>query len=225
MIDLVVAGQFALDTALAEWRRRVVDPPRKTWDDPAWAPSRARIDGYIRGPGGLGWSRCSLTVAAYRRDGDFEWCGAFAAHAWRAAGLDPELARIYWSSTYRLDRYGRRKVAFGTPRELRLRRRLDGRVRSCLVVAPETTLEDVERWMPRAGDVLLVDTTGAWGYGHHVTLVERVEGATAFTVEGNATGRGPDGSTYQGVIRRERPMSTWRRFIRPAPEDLTERAS
>lgn len=221
-MDLVTAGQHALATARDLWARRIVDPPRSTWRDPAWDESRLAIDSMIRGPGGLGWSRCSPLLREYRRDGDYEWCGAFAAACWRAAGLDPELARMYWSSTYRLDRYGSRRVAFWTPGELRLRKRLTGEGRAYLRVGPETTLEEVERWGPRAGDILLVDTVGGWSYGHHVTIVERMDGVLAHTVEGNATGTGPDGSTYQGVIRRTRDLSTWRRFIRPALLDLTE---
>jgi len=222
MADIIEAGQQALAVARALWELHVADPPRSTWRDPAWDASRLLIDGMIRGPQGLGWSRCSALVKAYRHDGDYEWCGAFAARCWRAAGLDPALARVYWSSTYRLDRYGSRRVAFWTPGELALRRRLKGEGRAYLQVRPETTLEDVERWGPRAGDVLLVDTVGGWSYGHHVTIVERVEGATAYTYEGNATGRAPDGSTIQGVVRQARPMSTWRRFIRPDAADLTE---
>lgn len=220
--DLAAAGQLALDTALATWRRRIVDPPRRSLHDPAYEDDRAAIDAMIRARAGLGWARCSTLRREYRRDGDYEWCGAFAATCWRAAGLDPELARVYWSSTYRLDRYGSRRIAFGSPGELRLRKRLPGDGRGFFRMTPEMTSEDVERWGPRAGDVLLVDTVGGWSYGHHVTLVERVEGATAYTVEGNATGTGPDGTIYQGVIRRTRDMSTWRRFIRPALGDLTE---
>lgn len=224
MIDLVEAGQDALSHAIATWRRRIVDPPRSTWQDPAWTESRHAIDTMIRSADfGLGWSRCSALVKAYRRDGDYEWCGAFAAWCWRAAGLDADLARVYWSSTYRLDKYARGKIAFGTPGELALRRRLPATERGCLVVRPETTLLEVEAWGPRAGDVLLVDTTGAWGYGHHVTIVDRVVGTVAHTIEGNATGTGHDGTTYQGVVAQRRKMHTWRRFIRPAPGDLTER--
>lgn len=223
-MDLVTAGQLALDTALAEWRRRIVDPPRRTWEDSAWTPSRVRIDGYIRGAMGLNWGRCSPTVAAYRRDGDFEWCGAFASWAWRHAGLDPELAEVYWSSTYRLDRYARRLRAFPTPRNFRLAARLDGAGRLYLPFDGATTYEDLERFAPRAGDVLIVNGRG---YGQHITLVERwdAELGAMHTVEGNATGRGPDGTIYQGVVRQLRRWSSFRRLIRPALSDLTGAAT
>lgn len=217
------AGRIALSTALATWGQRIVDPPRRTWQDPAYVASRLAIDGTIRGPLGLGWSRCSALRKEYQRDGDFEWCGAFAAFAWRHAGLDPALAEVYFSSTYRLDKYGRRAVAFGSPRELLLRRRLPGDGRVCHVFRPETTTEDVEVMNPQPGDILLVDTVGGWAYGHHVTIVERwdPELASFRTVEGNATGRLPDGTIAQGVVRQLRPLSVARRLIRPAPGDLT----
>lgn len=218
---LVTAGQQALDAALGFWGQRIVDPPRSTWREPAWDRSREAIDRMIRGKGGLGWSRCSPLVGAYRHDGDFEWCGAFAATAWRTAGLDPELAAVYWSSTYRLDKYAQRALAFGSPRELRLRRRVTGLGRKYLPFGPETTFDDVSRFGPRAGDVLIVNGKG---YGQHITLVEAWEPELgAFrTVEGNATGRGPDGTVYQGVTKNLRPFAVCRRLIRPTAGDLTE---
>ncbi|MCC6625404.1 MAG: CHAP domain-containing protein [Deltaproteobacteria bacterium] len=222
-MDLVAAGQRALDTAIAEWNRRVVDPPRRTWEDGAWTPSRTAIDGYIRSRMGLDWPRCSWVppVVAYRRDGDFEWCGAFAAWCWRHAGLDPELAYIYWSSTYRLDRYARRAVAFGSLRERRLRARLDGLGRLYLPFEADTTYDDVERFAPRAGDVLIVNGIGV---GQHITIVESWDPDLGGfrTVEGNATGRGPDVTLYQGVVKQLRRFHTCRRLIRPAASDLTE---
>lgn len=221
-IDIIDAGRQARDVALSLWGRHIVDPPRSTWRDPAWDASRYAIDDMIRGPMGLGWSRCSSAppIKAYRHDGDYEWCGAFAAQCWRAVGLAPELARLYWSSTYRLDRYGSRRTAFWTPGEARTRKAYPGADRAYLQVRPETTLEDVERWGPRAGDILLVDTVSGWDYGHHVTIVGRVEGVVAHTIEGNATGRAPSGDVVQGVVRQTRHMRTWRRFIRPGASDL-----
>lgn len=226
MDQLEHAGQVALNACLWQWGQRVVDPPYRTWREPVWDKSREAIDGFIRGDLGLGWSRCSLATKEYSHDGDFEWCGAFAAHGWRCAGLDPVLADVYWSSTYRLDKYGRRGLAFGSLREIKLRRRLWGADRKYLKMTPETELDAVLTWGPRAGDILLVDTSGTWRskwpYGHHVTMIERVEDDVAYTVEGNATGRGPDGTIYQGVIKAQRKYNTWRRFIRPGLTDLTD---
>lgn len=218
------AGERALNNAGSIHAMRIVDPPRRTWQDPAWDFSRSRIDAMIRGSKGLGWSRCSALVKAYRRDGDFEWCGAFAAACWREAGLDPVLAEVYWSSTYRLDRYAQGKLAFGSPRELALRKRLPATGRSYLAFGPDTTYEDVETFGgdgARAGDVLIVNGSG---YGQHITLVERwaPELGAFITYEGNATGKGPDGTTYQGVVRQVRKFADCRRLIRPALTDLTE---
>lgn len=224
MSDLVARGKLALSQAVALWNRRIVDPPRSTWREPVYDVSREAIDQMIRSAeSGLGWSRCSALVKAYRHDGDYEWCGAFAARCWRTAGLNADLANLYWSSTYRLSRYGQGKIAFGTPRELSLRSRFPSASRACLFIRPETTLEDVARFGPRAGDVLLIDSVGVKEpYGHHVTMVDAYDGVICHTIEGNATGRGCDGTTYQGVVRRERPMKEWRVFIRPAMSDLSE---
>jgi hypothetical protein len=219
-------GELALSVALETWGKRIVDPPRRTWADAVYDESRLAIDAMIRGPMGLSWSRCSPFRKEYRRDGDFEWCGAFAAWCWRHAGLDPQLAEIYFSSTYRLDRYASRKLAFGTPREVMLRRRLpgDGRVRH--VFGPDSTVEDVEEMKPQPGDILLVDTVGGWSYGHHVTIVERWDPELgAFrTVEANATGRLPDGTIAQGVVRQLRRLEVCRRLIRPPSGDLVNGA-
>lgn len=237
-MDLVAAGQRALDTARSLWAQRIVDPPRSTWQDSRWRDSRAAIDTMIRGADGLGWPRCSWVppVVAYRHDGDFEWCGAGAAYCWRVgAQLDPEVANIYWASTYRLNCYGHRAVAFGSLAELRLRRRIDGAGRQVLRIALErdsakrlrptaATLDQVLAWGPRAGDILTIDTTGLpkWRIGHHICLVDRLEGEVIHTYEANATGTGPDGTVYQGFVRGERPLRQWRRLFRPGECDIAQ---
>jgi len=242
-MDLVAAGQRALDVARSLWAQRIVDPPRSTWQDARWRDSREAIDTMIRGRTGLGWPRCSWVppVVAYRHDGDYEWCGAGAAYCWRVgAGLDPELAHLYWSSTYRLDRYARRAFAFWSLRERALVKRLDGAGRKVLDVAlvadsakrlrpVGSTLDQVMAWGPRAGDILTIDTTGRakWRIGHHVCIVEELDARrqVIHTYEANATGTGPDGTVYQGFVRGERPLREWRRLIRPGDGDLTEARS
>lgn len=239
-MDLVAAGQKALDACLALWSQRIVDPPRQSIHDPAYDDDRAAIDRLIRTTAGIDWRRCSDLVEAYRHDGDFEWCGAFASAGWRAAGLDQELAQVYFSSTYRLDRYGSEGLAFGTAREKRLVKRCAG-ASAYLRLDEKSTPADVAAFGARAGDILLVGSKRGkkrYPMGSHVTVVERTRvdenGVLWFdTVEGNATGRLPDGTRAQGVVRQSRRLGlpaaanldTYyaRRLIRPALADLTVR--
>lgn len=236
-MDIAAAGTAALDIARSLWAQRIVDPPRRTWEDSRWRESREAIDTMIRSRTlGIGWSRCSVLVPAYRHDNDYEWCIAFAARCWRPQGLDAELARIYFASTYRLSAYGRRALAFGTPAEFRVRKRIDASGRAMFAmrtvktrgrVSTTSTIDEVMAWGPRAGDILTIDSVAGWHYGHHGCLVERVDpiAQVAHTFEGNATGTGPDGTVYQGVVRGVRPLREWRRFYRPGAGDLTGASS
>jgi len=211
---LVDAGRVALSRGLLAWHAGVQEPTRKAWKDPAFADDRAWIDATIRTADGLGWSRCSPLVSAFRWDGDFEWCGAFAAYCWaRAVTLD--VRRRYYASTYRLDRYGKHRRAFAE----RVPAVAEWQRRAYLAIGGDGL--EVDEFGPRAGDILIVG--GAPGsYGTHITIVERwdSDAETFSTVEGNATGRGPKGDRYQGVVRRERDLSECRRLIRPGLCDL-----
>lgn len=174
----VTPGGVALDWAIQEWGRVVREP----------APGRPRgahlIDGYIRGALGLGWPSAATGPGdsqAYERNGQFEWCGAFAARAWGAAGLDAEVRRLRLPSTYRL---GSTEARHGPP----------------LLRVP------LDRLQP--GDVLVV-TDGRKAWGTHVTLVQAVRPSEGlvFTVEGNARGKLGDGSVGEGVVLRTRPLA------------------
>lgn len=212
MMDLAHAGRVALSTGLLAWQRGIMDPTRKAWGDPAFADDRAFIDACIRSDNGLGWGKCSTFVEAYRWDGDFEWCGAFAAYCWHAS-LRLDVRRRYFPSTYRLDRYGQHRRAFleAVPTEYPFARRRYARL--------DGDAEDVELFAPRAGDILVVNGKG---YGEHICIVERWDLAsmTFETVEGNATGRGPSGERYQGVVRQTRALKDCRRLIRPGLCDM-----
>lgn len=212
MTDLEHAGRVALNTGLLAWQRGIMDPIRKAWGDPAFADDRAFIDACIRSDDGLGWSSCSTVVKSYRWDGDYEWCGAFAAYCWHAS-IPLAIRRRYFPSTYRLDRYGRHKRAFAEAVPvvpLSMRRKY---------LAIDGDADDVDAFAPRAGDILIVNGRG---YGQHITIVESWDPITCVfrTVEGNATGEGPDGQRHQGVVRQTRPLSVCRRLIRPGLCDL-----
>jgi|ETNvirnome_2_130_1030620.scaffolds.fasta_scaffold03141_8 hypothetical protein len=165
-------GTVVVATALAEWERVVREPRGEA----------NRVDEYIRGDLGLGWSTADAINwtpnAPYTRNGMFQWCGAFAAFCWGTAGLraDP-VRKKSWASTVRLYKW-----AQGSER---------------VVSVPDGLLP---------GDVVIV-TRGKKKQGEHICLVERVDldAKLVHTIEGNARGRGGDGEVFEGVIRRTRP--------------------
>jgi hypothetical protein len=208
------AGELALERALAEWKRDVVDPPRRSLNDPLFDDDRKAIDDYIRNGAQLG-GVSNPGKFVYQKDGDYEWCGAFHAHCWEPF-IQPDLRQLYWPSTYRLDCYGRYVAGFSSANAKATaakypRPAADGR--KYLKLTATSKPADVEAFGPRPGDILLVGFAPGYGYGSHVTLVERWDpvASVLHTIEGNATGIGPDGSRRQGVIKHQRPLGT------PAP--------
>lgn len=146
----------------------------------------------------------------YDADGDAEWCGAFAAFCLISSGVRPELVRQKsppesggLGSTYRLH---------------------------CLAKAAPGRLISLASDL-RPGDVVSVGRPGKVKWGEHIVIcTERPtpfdEASTFATVEGNATGAGPGGLRYEGVVRRSRPVmpsSSAKGFIfgfRPLPGDF-----
>ncbi len=227
---LIAAGLEAVRAAAYAWSRPVVEPRVRgeERDSARW------IDNIIRTPKGLDWA----WLGEHEAFDSYEWCGAFAAHCWGAAGLSLDLRRLYWSSTSRLDAYARYGVHFGTSNEDRVRaaypRPEDASMRRRrLVLDEDSTPEDVDAWAPRAGDILLVGAAGS-RMGTHICLVESwdPEHGIFRTLEGNARGRFPDRDRpgRQGVVRQERKvglargesrkMYHARRLIRPSVLDL-----
>lgn len=241
MGELEEAGRIALRTAVEAWERGIVDPPRRGTGDEA---SRAFIDAIGRTDAGT-----ASGGKPYRRDGDREWCGDFAAYCWGAAGLSLELRSLYFASTYRLDRYAQYRAAFTgySKREPGIMERF-ARLPSCdrashaledcdlhrryLQLDDKTTVAQVYAFRPRAGDILIVGA-GSPTYGTHICIVESFDANRRVftTIEGNATGLQPDGQTRQGVVRQTRPLGLKvggvgyhaRRLIRPSLADLVTR--
>lgn len=120
----------------------------------------------------------------YHADGDAEWCGAFAAFCLIASGVRPELLRQKSppeaggaGSTYRLH-------------SLCV---LDERRR---IVSPDDL---------HMGDVVCVGRKGRTRYGEHIVVAcDPPKNGTFETLEGNASGSGPNGNRYEGVVRRSR---------------------
>lgn len=234
MITIEQAGIIARDAAIAAWQRHVIEP-RKRGEHPE---SATWIDSIIRTPAGLDWSWVADT---FDRDGEYEWCGAFAAHAWSHAGLDLDLRRLYYSSTSRLAVHAIYQPHFGTPNEREIMARFprptnpDAR-RVRILLDERSTFDSLGDFIPRAGDILLVGTIGS-RMGTHVCLVDEWDPVQriAHTIEGNARGTFPDGRNTaaitrgdQGVVRQRRPLGARagypyhiRRIIRPSIHDLT----
>jgi hypothetical protein len=195
------------------------------------------IDTMIRSDKGLGWT----WEDPYEANGDYAWCGAFAARCYRAAGLSPLLALAYFSSTYRLARYGRYAQSVNhdlTDVELEfesvddvplllMQDDFDG------VTGPVTDTFNVRNWhvannAMRAyaeptvsniepGDILLINFTGKRSYGDHVTIAASYpnpQTGLVMTFEGNAKGFGPNMKTREGVViwlRNLRKGKRWRK--------------
>jgi hypothetical protein len=167
------------ERALGEWGLDVHEPPGPNWQ---------RIDAYIRGAEGLGWPSAALAGSKdsreYTRDGQFQWCGAFAAWAW-GLKLTAAIRRHHLASTYRLHVWSAETARRLKPEEL-----TPGDIAVVGPVGPKTK---------------------AWGA--HVVLVTappRIHkgSLSVETVEGNAVGRGPGGGRFQGVIRHVRPFGS-----------------
>ena len=94
-------GKQAVDIARREWALDVREPV--TGVGPFGAD---RIDAYIRGPFGLTWGGADVSDLSdpvpYTRDGQFEWCGAFAAWVLGQVGLSRTVRKRHLASTYRL---------------------------------------------------------------------------------------------------------------------------
>jgi hypothetical protein len=213
---LVVAGQIAVCEAKNAWCKNIVDDLNDT-------RSIGLIDPLIRTDLGIGWT----WEEPYR--GNFQWCGTFAAFAWRSM-IALATRRSFFSSNYRLDRWARYQSFEQTPNP----RPSVGPYRSFLELDEKSTATDVLGFGgtdPRPGDILLVGGVNT-AYGKHITIVESYNASSGVftTLEGNGTGLGPNGVRQHGVVRATRriglstgaPQTTYfaRRLIRPAPADL-----
>lgn len=212
---LRASGEEAVARALALWDLDIYDPKRD--DESANADyCKKKITDFIHE--GCAWRHHE----AYEGDGDFQWCLAFAWYCW--PDIRDAIRTVYAASTYRVDRFGSYRSAFGEPNPMptdmshaRLYMRCD----------EKTRVEDLP-WKPRAGDFALVGKKP--GYGTHGVLVEHFdeEHGLLYTIEGNAFGDGPNGEHQQGVVRQVRPFGAYakkgehivRRVVRPGLDDL-----
>lgn len=220
---LVDAGEDAVKRAIAAWESDIADYGQ---DDQH--PDAVRCNSFIStcirgtrtGHEGLDWK----WERPYAGDGDFEWCGAFAAWCW--AEVKAPLRKLYFASTLRLDRYASYRSYNGEENK--------GKGRVYVKLDEHSTAKDVaDIWRP--GDILIIGparpknaaAAASWhDYGNHICIVESFDEAAGFfhTIEGNGNGKGPHGEKQQGVVKGIRNLGGpgWhaRRLIRPSIEDL-----
>ncbi|MGA1738749.1 MAG: hypothetical protein ACO4AM_05660 [Candidatus Nanopelagicaceae bacterium] len=186
-------AQAALDATLraeGEWELDVTEPGL------GGAHGADRINVYISGSDGLQWPDANMKkdgANPYEKNGDFAWCGAFAAYCW--ATLKPSIRKSTFPSTYRLWRdWQSRRIPASNMRA--------GDI--VVVWNDSATAEDREK-KP---------------YGQHITIC-RQPGADSYTTwEGNARATGPDGRYREGVGTRERELSNVAVVYRPQASDL-----
>lgn len=179
--EVQAAAAVALERAQAEFERDVTEP--------GLGGDWQRIDLYIRGDEGLQWS----WEEPYTRNGQFAWCGAFAAQCW--ASLLPQIRKKTFPSTYRLWRdWQARRVP------------VEGMQPGDIVVVFNDSASAADRQ--------------AKPYGQHITICKELAGDAYVTYEGNARAYGPNGDYREGVGSRERALSSIAAVYRPQAQDL-----
>ncbi len=165
----------AIARGLAEWEQTIIDPDR-------------RINTYIRTQAGIGWA----WEKSYEKNGQFAWCGAFAAFCWTAVKLDlrkkifPSCYRLYsnWSQTSRAIQ----------PK----------------LMSPGDIVVVYSAKRSKQGDHITI-----------CVEAPNCDGVFK-TVEGNAHGTLGDGSHGEGVIRKERNLNEVAHVYRLLGEDFDE---
>lgn len=82
----------------------------------------------------------------------------------------------------------------------------------------QDTTRELELSEARPGDVLIIGERKSWG--DHIAILERVEGGTYHTIEGNAHGTLGNGARGEGVVKRQRKAEEITHVYRPLEEDL-----
>lgn len=166
----------ALKRGLDEWSKNIIDPDK-------------RINTYIRTSEGLSWG----WEKEYVRNGQYAWCGAFAAYCW-GASVKKNIRQKIFPSCWRLfDNWG------STSRNI-----------------------DHDKMMP-GDIVVVYSAKKAVQGDHITICVEPPNDCGDFkTVEGNAYGTLGDGSYGEGVIKRERNLEDVAHVYRLISDDFDQ---
>ena len=165
----------ALKRAEAEWARVVKEPD-------------ARIDDYIRSREGIGWT----WEKPYTRNGQFAWCGAFAAFVWTSVRFS--IRQKIFPSCYRL--YSR---WVNTARHIEADQMLPGDI--VVVYAGKRSVQ---------GDHITICSEAPDCDGKFKTI------------EGNAHGTAGDGERAEGVVKNTRSLDQVAHVYRLLSEDFDE---
>jgi hypothetical protein len=175
-------SEEALKRAQAEWERNVTEPN--------YGGDWQRINTYIKSSEGLGWS----WEDDYTRNGQFSWCGAFAAFAYGRSVL-PSIRKKIFPSCYRMwANWGK-----------------TSRCRDGELPAPGDIV------------TVFTSDEQSPAQGNHIVLVASAPDDMGLfdTIEGNAHGEGPEGR-IEGVIKRQRPMDSVAHIYRLLSEDFED---
>ena len=165
----------ALKRAEAEWQRVVKEPD-------------SRIDDYIRSRDGIGWT----WEKPYTRNGQFAWCGAFAAFCWSSVRFS--IRQKIFPSCYRL--YSR---WLNTARHIEADQMLPGDI-----VVVFTSKRSVQ------GDHITLCLTAPDSDGHFATI------------EGNSHGTACEGERAEGVVKNVRSIDQVAHVYRLLSDDFDE---
>jgi len=167
----------AIRRAQAEWASVVREPQK-------------RIDTYIRSDAGLQWS----WVDPYERNGQFAWCGAFAAFCYTKAR--PQIRKKIFPSCYRLHSNWAKTSRYIHP----------DNVRPGDIVVVYTSKRAAQ------GDHITLCTD----------ISEFASDGIITTIEGNAHGTLGDDTRGEGVITRTRSLSEIAHVYRLLGDDFDE---
>jgi hypothetical protein len=167
-------SQAAIQRALAEWEKNIIEP------DP-------EIDNYIRSRDGLGWTWADQ----YVKNGQFAWCGAFAAWCWTDARYD--LRQKVFPSCYRLH---------------------------ARWASTSRRIKDPLQMLPGDIVVISTSNGASWG-DHITLCLEAPSGESSYkAIEGNARGELSNGERAEGVVVNTRPLGRVMFVYRLLEEDL-----
>ena len=173
----------ALKIAGAEWDLNVTEPN----GDGSWQ----RINSYIKSVDGLGWT----WEDDYVKNGQFAWCGAFAAYCY-GDSVNLQVRKNTFPSCYRMNRDW----------------------------SNSSRVQTKESILPGDVVVVYTSDDHSPSYGNHITIARTSpnDEGDFHTIEGNAHGVGPNQDWREGVSKRTRNLSHVARVYRLIDEDYNE---